>query len=287
METLYDRLQQLKQHHHRLQPDRRLATLDEAKAFVDEVGIATLTPGNELPSVFAAVQGQPYKAESRGFGSYPRDQWWWGGALAESQNILQLKILSGKGLFVAKRLWPPLDSIIREVMGRLDQAAAGPRSLAPEARYILDYLRSHGPTRTDVLRRELGFKTSSRGRQFRRAKEQLESLGVILGRQAKGLNTHIHVNILTLWDQRFPRPISHSQHALTKEVYQEGLADLLRAAVHAAVIVQETTALRWFVWSREHQAEALEGLVSSGRFHSLKHEGVVLLATAEWVDIAV
>lgn len=283
VETLLERLHRLKAYHHRLRPDRRLVTLEDAKAFVDEVGIATLTPGNELPSVFGAVRGGPHELGSRGFGSWPREQWWWGGALAESQDILRVKILSGKGLFVAKRLWPPLDSIIRKVMSRLDEAAVGPWSLSPEARHVLDYLQSHGPTRTDVLRRELGLETPTQGRRFHRAKGQLESLGVLVGQQAEGLESHIHLSILSLWDQRFPKPTAAPRHGRTREAYWQGLTDFLLAAVGAAVVVEEKVSVRWFVWSRDHQAKVMEALVDSGQLHRIPHGEGDLLATAEWI----
>jgi hypothetical protein len=64
-------------------------------------------------------------------------------------------------------------------------------------------------------------------------------------------NPHRHTSELARWDQRFPKPVEDG-----------GLAELVVAAVRAAVVAPEPELSRWFPWSEDG---LVERLVSEGR----------------------
>jgi hypothetical protein len=82
----------------RLLPDRALATLEEAEAFLLERGLLTLTPDGALPSLFGACHEEPYAPGVRGFGTWPCTKWWWHAALAARPGVLLVKLHRGKSL---------------------------------------------------------------------------------------------------------------------------------------------------------------------------------------------
>ncbi len=280
---VYQKLLKLREHHHRLTPERKLKSLEEAKAFVHEVGLATLTGGSGLPSIFQAIQGEPYKPGSRGFGTWPRDQWWWGGEIAKAEDILSTKILDGKGVFISKRLWQTLDTIERYVLDELEAERYEKYRTTSDSKSVLQYLKVNGPTRTDLLRQSLGYINPEQNRKFRLIKKQLESLGVILGREAE-LETHLHIDILSRWDQRFPNPLAPTPRVPRGHAFLLALEDLLYSSIQATVVVPERVAAKWFRWSQEEQRTALQRLLQTDRVTRLALRGEEMLAADSWIS---
>jgi hypothetical protein len=64
-------------HELRLAPERALADLDQAAAWVRERGMVTITSDCALPSLFAACHEEPYAEDSRGFGNWPATKYTW------------------------------------------------------------------------------------------------------------------------------------------------------------------------------------------------------------------
>ena len=88
-------------HELRLAPERALADLDEAAAWVAERGMVTITPDCALPSLFAACHEQPFAEGSRGFGSWPATKYTWPFELSRHPGIHALRIHRGKRLLVS------------------------------------------------------------------------------------------------------------------------------------------------------------------------------------------
>ena len=278
----YQELLKLRQHHHRLTPERKLKSVEEAKLFIHEVGLATLAGGNGLPSLFQAVQGEPYKPGSRGFGTWPKNQWWWGSELAKAQDILYAKILYGKGLFISKELWPTFDTIVRYILSDLEAERYEKYQVASDCKSLLQYLKANGPTRTDILRKSLGYTDPEQNKKFRLIKQQLESLGVIIGREAE-LEAHVHVDILSRWDQRFPSPLAPTPRVPRGHAFLLALEDFLHSSIHSAVLAPERIAVKWFHWSQEEQKTALDSLLETGRIVRLSIQGEDMLTTDSWI----
>ncbi len=278
----YQELLKLRKEYHRLTPERKLKSVEEAKLFIQEVGLATLTTGSELPSIFQAIQGEAYKPGSKGFGTWPKDQWWWGGEIAKSPDILSIKILSGKTIFISKKFWQTLDTIERYVLDDLEAGRYEKYKLTPESKSLLEYLKANGPTRTDLLRKNLGYIDPEQNRKFRVIKKQLESLGVILGNEAE-LETHLHIDILSRWDQRFPNPLAPTPRVPRGHAFLLALEDLLYSSIHSAVVVLERTAVKWFRWSEEDQRTAVDRLLETSRVMRLPIQGENMLTTDKWI----
>jgi hypothetical protein len=217
-----------------------IRSLEEARRYLKEVGILARTPQPGFPSLFGAIRSRPYKEGSRGFGTWPKDEWWWGGELEKDADVLALKILDGKSIFVHRRLWAPLDGYLRRFRP----------ALSPLASSIRNMLARHGPTRTDVLRQMMGFRSADDGRLYHLAIGQLERLGVVLKRAA-AVEAHVHVGELMLWRHRFPKPIRRWKSPV------HALAEWLSAVSQAAGKVDERRLLSWFSWPRADLDKAL------------------------------
>src|SRR3954464_8681813 len=79
----------------RLTPERALASLDEAEAFLLDRGLLTRTADCALPSLYEAIDEEAYKPGSGGFGEPPGAKWPWFGELAE-RGYLVVAVHRGK-----------------------------------------------------------------------------------------------------------------------------------------------------------------------------------------------
>jgi hypothetical protein len=61
----------------------------------------TLTQDAALPSLFAATHEEAYDATKKGFASWPKTKWSWGGELTERPDVFETKIHRGKTLFLS------------------------------------------------------------------------------------------------------------------------------------------------------------------------------------------
>src|SRR3954453_5021987 len=218
----------------RLTPERALATLDEAEAFLRERGLLTLTPSCSLPSLFGACHEPPYREGSRGFGSWPRTKWPWGFELRQRPGVLWAKLLRGQGLFLSAETALLADPLCRAELARAEDGVFG-----DDARRLVEHLR-HGPALLEDLRAELGL-------DVRPLRRRLERVGAIVSRDVFGAG-HANTSELVRWDDAHP-------------ARGEGtLDDLIVAAVRAAVEAPEQEVRSWFAWRPD-----TDGLVAEGR----------------------
>jgi hypothetical protein len=112
---------------------------------------------------------------------------------------------------------------------------------------LLRHLAAAGPSELEDLQLELGVSP----RELRRLRVPLERSGALVARSVVHEKPHRHTSLLARWDQRFPEPSEGG-----------GLAELLVAAVRAAVVAPERELSRWFPWWEDGLADRL---VSDGR----------------------
>lgn len=239
----------------RLTPERALETLDEAEKWVLDRGIVTGTPDCSLPSLHTAIHEEPYEPGGRGFASYPKTKWWWGGALAARPGIHGLKLHRGKGLYVSEPVATLADPLCRRELARAEAGEHG-----PEAVRLVALLRE-GPALVDDLKAELGLDA----KRLRTLRDSLERLGVVVSTQvvmAAASRGHQHTSELSLWDALFAEPSPG------------GLGELLVAGVRAAVVAPEPEARRWFSWRVE--PALVDELVAAGKL-SRPEEGWLCL----------
>ena len=218
----------------RLTPDRALGSLDEAEAFLLDRGLLTRTADSALPSLFAACQEEPYAPGKPGFGQWPRTKYPWFGELG-ARGYAILAIHRGKSLVVAPETARLLDPLCRaELASREDDP-------------LLRHLAEAGPSELDDLQLELGLAP----RELKRLRAPLERCGAVVARSVVHEDPHRHTSELARWDQRFPEPSEDG-----------GLAELVVAAVRAAVVAPERELSRWFAWWEDG---LVVRLVSDGR----------------------
>jgi hypothetical protein len=234
----------------RLTPERALASLDEAEAFLLDRRLLTLVADSSLPSLFGATHEEPYAPVKAGFGSWPKTKWRWGGELAARPGVLTPKIHRGKLLFLSRDAAAVVDPLCRESLAR---AADG--ELGPEAAAIVRHLAAAGPSSVDDLKEELGLEAKT----LRSVREKLESSGAVV---AKGTVVpaaidpgHRHSSTLARWDQVFTQRRKTSPAA--------ALDDLIVLGVRAAVVTHQDEIKTW--WSWPVMTGAIDRLVRSGR----------------------
>lgn len=221
----------------RLTPDRALETIDEAAAWIEERGLVEITPCCSLPSLHAACHEEPYKPGGRGFAAYPRTKYPWGFELPGRRGLHAIQIHRGKRLLVTGRVAALVDPLAREALAAADG----------DERLVVDHLAAAGASTPEEIKEELGLDATT----LRAARTRLERVGALVSRsivvETAG-GGHRHTGELQRWDQVFPEPAGTGG----------GLADLVVAAVRAAVVVPEPEVRRWFSWRLDLIPEQLD-----------------------------
>jgi hypothetical protein len=227
-------------HELRLAPERALADLDEAAAWVAERGMVTITPDSALPSLFAACHEEPYTEGSRGFGSWPATKYTWPFELSRHEGVHALRIHRGKRLLVSGAVAAAVDPLAREALA---EAEGSP---------LVAHLAAAGPSLVEELREELGLDAGG----LRRLRDPLERTAALLSRSVvmpAANGGHRHTSELRRWDQEF----------LEEPVAPGGIDELVVAGVRAAVVAPEREVGRWFSWPLP--AGAIDRLVEQER----------------------
>jgi hypothetical protein len=249
----------------RLVPELSLDSFEEVPDFLEDRALLTLTPCCSLPSLFGACHEEPHSPGKGGYGQYPRTRWWWGGALAECPGVTATKLHRGTTLFLAERLVRMVDPLCR---AELSAAAAGDHGY--DAARLVDHLGAAGPTTTEDLKVELGLTSSA----LRRLRRRLERVGAILPRHLR-FDTpgggHRHTSQLSRWDQAVPgaEPVRGAG---------EALADLIAAAVDAAVVAPAADVRRFFSWRL--RPDFIDRSVADGRLVRVEATGLATPSVA-------
>ena len=245
----------------RLTPDRALASLDEAEAFLRERALLTRTPDCALPSLYEACHEEEYQPGGRGFATWPATKWPWFGELAE-RGYLVTAIHRGKNLLITDALARLIDPIARAEIARLHAAGPSPARL-------LDHLAAAGPSQLDDLRLELGLSRA----ELRALRAPLERSGAVIARsvQVTSGDGHLHTSELARWDQAYPGSRD------TDITPAQAVADLIVTGIRAAVVAPESEPRKWFAWPqywspalivdlvREERLRRVEGHITAGR----------------------
>lgn len=200
----------------------------------------TRMPDSALPSLFGACHESPARPGGRGFDLWPRTKWIWSFQLTLRPGTLLTKLHRGKSLYLSAEGARLFDPLIREsiALATGDDAA------------FLDHLGVHGDSTLDDMELELGWDRS----RLKRVRDRLQRIGAVIG---DGLvfedETTWHFAPLRRWDRVFTTPVAFEGH----------YAELVMAAVRAAVLAPEAEVSKWF--SRPIPAGVVDGLVATGR----------------------
>ncbi len=222
-----EELQERRAYECRLTPERALETIDDAEAFLCDRGLLTRTADSALPSFYEACHEEPYKAGGHGFAQWPKTKWPWFGEVAE-RGYLVLGVHRGKNVLVSQEVAALLDPICRAEIARMCNAD-------PRWARLLDHLAETGPSNIEDLQVELELKP----KELKSLRAPLERCGAIISRslEVTAGHGHTHTSELARWDQIVPEPVGEGD-----------LADLIVAAVRAAVVAPEREPKRWFSW---------------------------------------
>ena len=224
----------------RLTPDRALESLDEAEAFLRDRGLLTRTTDCALPSLYDACHEEPYAAGKAGFAQWPKTKWPWFGALEQRPGTYRLHVHRGKHLLVTDAVAAILDPICRSELARTE--ASDPRWAL-----VLRHLADAGPSTTEDLCTELGFKP----KDLKKIRSPLERCGAVVTRW---VDVHDATVELARWDQVYTEPSASG-----------GIRDLVVAGVRAAVVAPEGELRRWFSWRWLWDDALVDTLVAEGR----------------------
>jgi len=172
-----DEIERRREFNYRRTPERRVRTIEEARAFVEEVGFCHFWPikGVELPNLFHAIAGRvrpvpmehddPDISKCWGWKDEALDKRWWyyGKFLRRRATLISLKELP---YFYA------LSENYGDLSDYLEEYRAG--MLTAEAKRIYEALLEHGPLDTIRLRREAHMSAESAKSRFDRALVELQ-----------------------------------------------------------------------------------------------------------------
>jgi len=234
----------------RLTPDRALETLDEAERFLCDRGLLTRTTASALPSLFEACHEAPYAPESPGFGQWPATKFPWFGRLG-ARGYPILAVHRGKNVLVTAAVATLLDPICRAEIERMERSDPGWAQL-------LRHLAQTGPSELEDLQAELGLQP----KELKKLRAPLERCGAIVSRSIVYETPHRHTSELARWDQIHTSPGKQTHPS-------RALADLLAAAVHAAVVAPERELKQWFSWKWYWDDQLIDELVHDGRLERI------------------
>jgi len=146
--------------HYRLNPDMRLRTQAEAVRFIDDVGIALLFPGDNLPlpDLWSAINGMERKLPKHHHDSALHKTWNWKDSIPSRKEAWYGKLVRGKPAFLSMRDLPAvyaLSSNYGELDDYLEAYADGMMSI--EAKTVYEVLLREGPLPTSTLRKAAGM----------------------------------------------------------------------------------------------------------------------------------
>ena len=230
----------------RLTPDRALRSVGEAHDFLRDRGLLTRTPDSALPSFFGACHEEPYAPGSRGFGSWPATKYGWYFELAERPDVHELKVHRGKSILFTDATLALADPICRSELLRMEQLE--------DSAVLLRHLGEAGPSTPEDLQAELGLQA----KELRRLRSPLERCGAIVSRTLRvdlPDGGHRHTSELLRYDQAYPETGAAGSD----------IAELVVAAVRAAVVAPEHEVRTWFSWTWLFRGDLVDQLVSAGR----------------------
>ena len=236
----------------RLTPDRALATLAEAIAFLEDRGMLTRMPDCALPSLFGACHEAAANPSGRGFDLWPKTKWVWSFQITAGGRGLLTKMHRGKSLYLSMTAARIFDPLVRQAIAD----ACG------DDRRLLDHLAHHGPSLNDDVQIELGWDA----KRLKSIRNRLERVGAVV---SEGLvfesSTSWYFAPMQRWDQAM------TVHRESDDPY----GDVVGAAVRAAVVAPEREVSSWFGWPLP--PGLLDQMVAEGRLRR-PAPGLVVLA---------
>jgi hypothetical protein len=276
-----DQTQILRQrnHNYRRTPERRVETIEGARAFVEEVGFCHFWPvkGIETPNLFHAIAGQARPVPRHHHDPDLSKCWSWKDRALDKRWWYYAKLLRRRATLVSFDLLPYFYAL-SENYGALDDYLQlyADGLLSAEAKAIYEALLEHGPLNTIRLRREARMSANSAKSRFDRGLTELQiGLKVLpVGVVEAGAWNYAFVYELT--QRHFPelparaRPIKRS--AARRVLVRRYLENVMAAERGMVAKV-----FHIFHWTKHDLTRTLDALVEEGAVREVEVEGVKML----------
>jgi hypothetical protein len=263
-------------HNYRRTSERRLHTVDEAQAFVEEVGFCFFWPikGVEMPNLFHAIAGRvrPVPMEhadpdiSKCWGwkdeSLDKKRWYYGKLLRRRATLVSLEQLPY--FYALSENYGSLDDYLQEYADGL---------MTAEAKAIYEALLEHGPLDTVRLRREARMSAESAKSRFERGLVELQVGLKVLPVGVAEAGAWRYAFVYDIVQRHFPdlparaRPIGRAQ---ARRALVQRYLDNVVATDHK-MIAKVFHVLKWT--SRELEW-TIEALLEEGAIQEVQIKGV-------------
>jgi hypothetical protein len=265
-----------REHNYRRTPERRLHTVEEARAFIEEVGFCHFWPiqGAELPNLFHAIAGRvrpvPHEHDDPDIGkcwgwkddSLDKKWWYYGKFLRRRATLVSLEVLPC--FYALSENYGALDDYLQEYEeGRL----------TAEAKAVYEALLEQGPLDTVRLRRKSRMSAQSAKSRFDRALVELQvGLKVLpVGVAEAGAWDYAFVyELLPRWLPEIPEQARVVGRGEARRRLVERYLDNVVAA-ERKMIAQTFHVLRWTPGELER---AIAALLQEGAAQEIEVEGM-------------
>jgi len=261
---------------------RRVQTIEQARAFVDEVGFCHFWPikGVEMPSLFHAIAGRERSVPNKHNDPDLSRCWDWKDRSLDKQWWYYGKLLRRRATLVSLEMLPHFYAL-SDNFGALDdylQLYEGGK-LSVEAKQLYEVLLKHGPLDKIRLRREAHLSSKSAKSRADRALTELQvGLKVLpVGVADVGAWNYAFVyELFQRWFPEVPQQARHIKRAEARRVLVQRYLDNVVAA-DRGMIAKVFHVLKWTKQELEQTVEALveKGAVREAQVKGVKHSQLV------------
>ncbi|HET6268034.1 MAG TPA: hypothetical protein VFG11_09985, partial [Acidobacteriota bacterium] len=195
--TILAKAEAWKRKAHRLSLDLRLRSVSDARKFVREQAVVLWNAKAELPNLADAIIGRVANSAERVHGRPAETCYLWRGQILQDSEFLECKFFRNLTTVLHQDLWPYASVIATTNREQTSKDV----QLSKDARRILHYLDLEGATRSDALRKALKYTAPAEVRTFHKAKRELQSALLIVGKEDKDSKTQTPAEVLGLWSQ--------------------------------------------------------------------------------------
>jgi hypothetical protein len=255
-------------------PERRIRTVEEARAFVERVGFCFLWPikGIEMPSLFHAIAGRVRSVPNQHGDPDLSKSWSWKDRALGKRWWYYGKLLRRKATLVSTDLLPAFYAC-SDNYGSLDDYLEeyGAGTMTAEAKRVYEALLEQGPLDTVRLRREAHLAAEGSKSRFDRALVELQVGLKVLPIGVAEAGAWRYAFVYELLQRHYPelperaRVISRSQARRT----------LIRCYLESVVVVERAMVDRVFHvmrWTKREVDATLAALVAEGELAEIVDE---------------
>jgi hypothetical protein len=238
----------------RRMPERRVLDEVEARAFVDEVGLAFLfgEKGVEIPTLWGAVSGSRRPVRQDHHDPDVGRVWDWKDTLPARKEIYYGKWLRGKPTLVSLELLPAVYALspnYGDPLDYIEQYEAG--QLSVEARNVYEVLLNQGALATSFLRQEAGLAgTGPVARRFDAALQELQIQLKIVKVGTSEASRWGYAYVYDLFARQFP-DVPERAHQISTDQAMEILLLRHLENVGVASMAAGERLFRWDAWEWE------------------------------------